>query len=84
MLKKCNCNHTGEGADAHKARVTETQLTQDSDGEVERERHDDIYADGDKLSGEATLEHAALFEYGDNGKGNHQHQKGNEILPRGF
>ena len=42
----------GECADAHKAGVAEAQLTQHTDGQVQRNRHDDIGADGHELAGE--------------------------------
>ena len=37
-------------ADAHKARMTEAQVAEDTDGEVKRHRHNGIGADGDKLT----------------------------------
>ena len=36
----------GEGAHAHKARVAQGQLTQDTHGQVQRDGHDNISADG--------------------------------------
>ena len=44
-LQRHRRGRTHKRADAHKARVTERQLAHDADGEVERNRHDDIGAD---------------------------------------
>ena len=47
---------TGERADAHEAGVAEAQLTQHTDGQVQRDRHNDIGADGHELAGEGVCQ----------------------------
>ena len=46
----------GERADAHEAGVAEAQLTQHTDGQVQRDRHNDIGADGHELAGEGVCQ----------------------------
>ena len=50
LLKRDGGGYAREGADAHEARVTEAELTQHADGEVQRERHHDIGTDRNEHS----------------------------------
>ena len=43
-------------ADAHETGVAEAQLTQHTDGQVQRDRHNDIGADGHELAGEGVCQ----------------------------
>ena len=52
----------GKCADAHKARVTEAQLTEDTDREVQRHGHGHIAADGDEQTNGGALERAVVLQ----------------------
>ena len=52
----------GERADRHEARVAERQLTEDADGQVERNSHNDIGADRHEQTLDLAREHAARDE----------------------
>ena len=43
-------DNAGERADAHESRVSQTQLAEDADGEVQGDGHDDVAADWDELT----------------------------------
>ena len=47
----------GKRANAHKTGMTEAQLTQKADNEVQRNSHDHISADGHQLAGERVGQH---------------------------
>ena len=60
-LQRDGERRAGEGAQAHKARVAQRELTRDAHHQVQGDRHGDVGADGDQLS----LQHgadAALFK----------------------
>ena len=70
--KRNRIRQTGGGdnarkrADRHKARMAERQLTEDADGQVERDRHDNIRADGHEqtldLAGDAAACDGSLHD----------------------
>ena len=70
--KRNRIRQTGGGdnarkrADRHKARMAERQLTEDADGQVERDRHDNIRADRHKqtldLAGDAAARDGCLHD----------------------
>ena len=50
ILQAHRGDDAGERADAHEARVSQTQLAEDADGEVQGDGHDDVAADWDELT----------------------------------
>ena len=61
-----------ERAYAHKARVAEAQLTEDADGQVQRDRHGHIAADGYEQTDRLAVEHPAVLQNGhDDEDGDH-------------
>ena len=55
-------NNACESTDAHKACVTEAELTENTYGEIERNRHDNIGADGNKLTLKRVRDVASAYE----------------------
>ena len=57
-LQKTRDNDTGEGANAHETGMTQTQLTADTDQQVQGNRQDDIAANRNQITGDGAFQHA--------------------------
>ena len=72
-------NHTGEGTHAHKAGVPQTQLTEDTHGEVQGYGHGHIAADGDQQAGHGAVQDSGAVEQRDGHIEDHNTEIGGEI-----
>ena len=84
LVQKGNGHNAGKSADAHKTGMAQAQLAQNAHGKVQGQGHDDIDADGNKLTAEAAAEDAVVIQKQNNGKNNHNADQRNDILPGGF
>ena len=73
-----------EGAHAHKPGMSETQFPQNTHRKVQRDRHDDIYADRYHLTSEGTGDHSLRHHKLKNDVCDDHHSIGNKIASRGF
>ena len=60
VAKEGNGDNAGESTHAHKACVSQAELTENTDGQVQGQRHDDVDTDGDQLTAEAAAEDAVI------------------------
>ena len=67
------------GADAHKAGVAQTQLTEDTHGEVQGYGHGHIAADGDQQAGHGAVQDSGTAEQCDGHIEDHNTEIGGEI-----